>query len=130
MLGSEQAGFIDSVGIDLFTKMLKDEINKLKGIVVEEEEKSQPLLDVNTYVDDNYIDDEDLKIEIHKMINEIDSYKKLLEVKTKIEDRFGKVNEKLIIYMYEEWFETMAKKLRVKRVKQTNNEVEIFLIKK
>ena len=129
MLGSEQAGFIDSVGIDLFTKMLKDEINKLKGIVVEEEEKSQPLLDVNTYVDDNYIDDEDLKIEIHKMINEIDSYKKLLEVKTKIEDRFGKVNEKLIIYMYEEWFETMAKKLRVKRVKQTNNEVEIFFDK-
>ena len=40
ILGSAQAGFIDSVGIELFTKMLKNEIDKLKGVYVKE--KNQP----------------------------------------------------------------------------------------
>lgn len=34
VLGSEQSGFIDSVGIDLYLKMLKEEVDKLKGINV------------------------------------------------------------------------------------------------
>ena len=31
--------------------------------------------------------------------------------------------------MYEEWFEALANKLKIKRVKQTNNTVEIMLDK-
>ena len=32
ILGSEQSGFIDSIGIDLYLKMLKEEVDKLKGV--------------------------------------------------------------------------------------------------
>lgn len=128
-LGSEQAGFVDSVGIELFTQMLKQEIDKLKGIEVTEEVDSQPLIEVDTYIDDNYVKEEELKIEIHKKINEIDSYDKLLSVQKELEDRFGKISDKLLIYMYEEWFESLANKLKIKRVKQTNNTVEIMLDK-
>ena len=128
-LGSEQAGFVDSVGIELFTQMLKQEIDKLKGIEVNEEVDTQPLIEVDTYIDDNYVKEEELKIEIHKKINEIDSYDKLLSVQKELEDRFGKISDKLLIYMYEEWFESLANKLRIKKVKQTNNTVEMMLNK-
>ncbi len=128
-LGSEQAGFVDSVGIELFTQLLKQEIDKLKGIDVVEEEDTPPLIEVDTYIDDNYVKEEELKIEIHKKINEIDSYDKLMAVLKELEDRFGKVSDKLLIYMYEEWFEALANKLKIKRIKQTNNTVEIMLDK-
>ncbi len=128
-LGSEQAGFVDSVGIELFTQMLKQEIDKLKGIEVNEEVDTQPLIEVDTYIDDNYVKEEELKIEIHKKINEIDSYDKLLSVQKELEDRFGKISDKLLIYMYEEWFESLANKLKIKKVKQTNNTVEMMLNK-
>lgn len=128
-LGSEQAGFVDSVGIELFTQMLKQEIDKLKGIEVNEEVDTQPLIEVDTYIDDNYVKEEELKIEIHKKINEIDSYDKLLSVQKELEDRFGKISDKLLIYMYEEWFESLANKLKIKKVKQTNNTVELMLDK-
>ena len=36
ILGSEQSGFIDSIGIDLYLKMLKEEVDKLKGVKIEE----------------------------------------------------------------------------------------------
>lgn len=127
ILGSEQAGFIDNIGIELYLKILNEEVAKLKGETIEEEvvKDEKPLLTVETHIDDSYVEDTDLKIEIHKMINEIDSYNKLLSVKKELEDRFGKLNEKIITYMYEELFESFAKKKEVEEVHQTKNFIEL-----
>ena len=130
LLGSEQAGFIDSVGIDLYLKMLNDEINTLNLGKVneqdeEEEEDSKPLISVTTHIDEGYVSDDDLKIEIHRKINTIEDSNSFNLVKSELEDRFGKVNEDLIIYMYEEWFEKLAKKMKISHVNQTKNSIEM-----
>ena len=132
ILGSEQAGFIDAVGIELFLEMLNEEVNKLKGIENKKENKDEntPVIDVDTTIDDKYIQDEDLKIEIHKLINTIDSKEKIKEIKAEIEDRFGKVDEKLEIYMYEEWLEKLVKELNITNIRQTKNFIEIPINKK
>lgn len=127
ILGSEQAGFIDNVGIDLYLKILNDEVKRLKGEEVEVEKvtDTKPLIEVETHIEDSYVEENELKIEIHKKINEIDSYNKLLEVKSELEDRFGKLDENLIIYMYEEWFEALAKQKHIESVKETKNFIEL-----
>ena len=131
ILGSEQSGFIDTIGIELYLKMLKEAVDKIKGIYVEEEVDenldNRSLIDVETHIDDNYIKDDDLKIEIHKMINSVNSMDKLNEVKAVLEDRFGKVSRELEIYMYEEWFEKLASRLEIRRVKQTKIMVDLEL---
>lgn len=129
ILGSEQAGFIDTVGVELFLKMLNDEVNKLKGIEVKEEDTqdTQPLIEVATTIDDSYVMEEDLKIEIHKKINQIDSRETLENIKTELEDRFGTLNDEIIIYMYEELFEHMASDLKIYKVNQTKNFISITL---
>ena len=83
-------------------------------------------MDVDTHISDDYVFDNDLKIEIHKKINEIDSYKKLLAVQSELEDRFGKLDENMIIYMYEEWFEKLARQLSIIDVRTTKNSIEII----
>ncbi len=127
ILGSEQAGFVDSVGIELYLNMLNEEVNKLKGISVSEEKEQQALINVTTTIDDSYVADTDLKIEIHKKINTINSYDKLNQVKEDIEDRFGKISEDLLIYMHEEWFEKLARNLKIEKIRQTDNFIEITL---
>ncbi len=130
ILGSEQAGFIDSVGIELFMEMLNEEILKLQGKeVIKESGKQNPLIEVETFIDDTYVNDNDLKIEIHKKINTIDSYDSLNKVREELEDRFGKLSDELIIYMHEELFEKYAEKLGINEIKQTKNTVEITLNK-
>ena len=130
LLGSQQAGFIDSVGIELFLEMLKEAIQKLEGKELPpKDEKPSTLVEVATSIGNDYVTEEELKIEIHKKINTIDSYNKLLEVKSELEDRFGKVSEELIIYMHEEWFEKLASKLNITQIKQTKNFIEITLPK-
>ena len=128
ILGSEQAGFINSVGIELYLKMLNEEVNTLKGIKNEEKNNvEQPLLYVETTIDDNYVEETELKIEIHKKINEIDSYDKLLEIKDELEDRFGDINDSILIYMHEEWFEKLANKYNITKIRQTNNFIDVTL---
>ncbi len=131
LLGSQQAGYIDSIGIELFMQMVNEEVNKLQGkeIVNNESKDKMPLIDVETSIDDNYVSDEDLKIEIHKKIGTINSIKSLQNVKTELEDRFGKLSENLIIYMHEELFEKYAEKLNINQIKQNKNSIEITLSK-
>ncbi len=130
ILGSEQAGFVDTVGIDLFMKMMEEEIDRLNGKRIEEEETNQSLINVDTHIDDNYVSDEDIKIEIHQKINEINSLDSLNTIKYELEDRFGKIDQKLEIYMYEEWFEKLAKNLNIVTVVQNNKEIEIEILEK
>ncbi|MBQ2872689.1 MAG: transcription-repair coupling factor [Bacilli bacterium] len=133
ILGREQSGFIDTIGIDLYLKMLNEAIRKAKGEVICEEEdttkKDIPLISVSTHIDDNYVMDSELKIAIHKKINEVDSYDSFCSVKEELEDRFGKLSEDLEIYMYEEWFEKIARNLGITEVVDGKNSVDITLPK-
>ena len=128
IFGASQAGFVDSVGISLYMKMIEDEIKRQQGEFTPEEDKeTQALINVSTHISDTYVTDEDIKIEIHQKINEIDSYEKMLEIKNELEDRFGKVTADMLVYMYEEWFEKLAKKYNIKQVVQTDRSIEITL---
>lgn len=128
IFGASQAGFVDSVGISLYMKMIEDEIKRQQGEFTPEEDKeTQALINVSTHISDTYVTDEDIKIEIHQKINEIDSYEKMLEIKNELEDRFGKVTADMFVYMYEEWFEKLAKKYNIKQVVQTDRSIEITL---
>ncbi len=132
ILGSEQAGFIDSVGIDLYLKILEEEVLKIQNHIsedsMEESEElndSKPLINVSTHIKDSYVDEDDLKIEIHKLINSIENHDSFNKVKNELEDRFGKVSEDLVIYMYEEWFEKLVKRLNISNVHQNRNSIEL-----
>ena len=127
ILGSEQAGFVDSVGINLYMQMIEEEMRKLKGEEVQTEEEKQSLVDVSTHISDEYTTDDEIKIEIHQMINEVESQESLKKVKEELEDRFGKVDETMLIYMYEEWFEKLARSLNITKVTQIERFVEIEL---
>lgn len=51
------------------------------------------------------------------------------QVKCELEDRFGKINEDMLIYMHEEWFEKLAKKIPIKNFRQTKNSIELSFTK-
>ncbi len=127
ILGSEQAGFVDSVGINLYMQMIEEEMKRLKGEEIKEDTSPTSLIDVSTHISDDYVKDDEIKIEIHNKINEVDSKESLERIKNELEDRFGQVSEELIIYMYEEWFEKLANTLNITRVTQTKSFIELEL---
>ncbi len=128
LLGSEQAGFIDAVGLDLYTKMVNEEVEKLEGRFEEEpSENENHILNGSNHISDKYVDDENIKIEIHKLINSIKDKRDFDTVKNELEDRFGKIDEKIELYMLERCTEGLLKELGVKKILTIQKKITVVL---
>ena len=140
LLGTEQSGYIDSVGIDLFMEILKEEIEKGKEKEKEqpearEAEKTEPdtspniKLPTSRTIPDAYISDDDTKIELHKRFNRLESSNDYLLLKEEMEDRYGEIPDKVRNYMLEKLYERLATNVGVEKVRQTKTETIFTLTK-
>ena len=62
ILGSEQAGFIDSVGVDMYLELINESINNIDED--NEEANNVHSLEVQTHIDEKYSDESDIVIDI------------------------------------------------------------------
>lgn len=113
LLGREQAGFIDSVGVDMYIELINEELN---GNVEEVEENQVKIDDVSNHIGYEYSEEDSIVIEIHQKISQISSKAELDVLVNEIEDRFGVVSDDLLIYMYQELVEKVINKLQIKVV--------------
>ena len=91
VLGTEQHGYMEAIGYDLYCKLLEESVLHKKGEVVKEKPQAKIDFAVNAFIPENYISNHQLKIEIYKKIAAIESRKDLELVYEEIEDRFGTV---------------------------------------
>ncbi len=90
ILGPEQAGFIDSIGLDLYLKMLNE--------VIEERKTGQPtippkpvkLFQIDAYIPSDYASKED-KIQLYQMIENAKNLAELKDIKRQMRDIFGRL---------------------------------------
>lgn len=133
ILGSEQSGFMDSIGIDLYLEMLKDEIAIQRGEKVDPDEISTPKptikVQVNKYIDNNYVANDFIKIEIHRKIANIKSREDINSLIDELKDRFGVPSNEVILYMYEKLFEYLAIEKGIEKIRETKNNVSFILSK-
>lgn len=129
MLGSEQAGFIDSIGIELYMEMINEKMQEISGEKIEDKEDNKNLINVQTHISDYFAKDETIKIEVHKRINEITSKEKLKIVESELTDRFGTLNENILIYMYQRLFEELSRQNNITQLNKTENIIEIIIPK-
>ncbi|MDR2867379.1 MAG: transcription-repair coupling factor [Acholeplasmatales bacterium] len=112
ILGSEQSGFIDSVGIELYLKLVQDSI---KGIDSDQElskyTKKDGLNIHGHYIDENYINNDDVRLEIHRKIMAISQLKDATNIIEELVDRFGKITSNMENYIYEVLFQKTIYKL-------------------
>ncbi|TJY38570.1 transcription-repair coupling factor [Cohnella pontilimi] len=95
LLGAEQHGFIASVGFDLYSQMLSEEINKLKSerygaeAVPVQPVHTQLDLGVDAYLPPDYIYDSIQKIEIYKKVAASSTLEDVADLFEELTDRFG-----------------------------------------
>ena len=89
ILGAQQSGHIAAVGYELFCQLLEDAVKELKE--KEPVERTDPFieLDVGARLDEDYIPDAKLKIEVYRKLSRAKSEEELVDFIAGIEDRFG-----------------------------------------
>lgn len=89
LLGSQQHGFIDAVGFDMYSQMLAEAVDRKQGSQKTEKTVTEIDLGIDAYLPTTYIEDERQKIEIYKRIRELDSQEMFEELEADLLDRFG-----------------------------------------
>lgn len=68
LLGPRQHGFINSIGLDMYIKLLNGEISKLRGTEVREERETAVDLNLPAHIPSDYIEDEMERLNYYKKI--------------------------------------------------------------
>ena len=94
LLGPEQSGFIDTVGIDMYIEMLNEAIEKKKGNVVEKPvELKHVNVSMNSYIPKNFSPDDYDKLGMYQKIDAIVTEEELDQFKNDVIDQYGRLPE-------------------------------------
>ncbi|MBB6447469.1 transcription-repair coupling factor [Bacillus benzoevorans] len=129
LLGAQQHGFIDSVGFDLYSQMLKEAIEERRR---EHTDEPRPVsieidLDIDAYIPDLYISDGQQKIEMYKRFRGVKDLEDITELQEEMIDRFGEYPEEVRYLFKVAEIKVFAVLVGVESIKQVKDEVTILL---
>lgn len=128
LLGAQQHGFIDSVGFDLYSQMLKE--------AIEERQTDQPKkkaidleidLQVDAYIPQTYISDGRQKIDMYKRFRSITELQELEELQEEMIDRFGEYPVEVDYLLQIAKVKVFAIQERVELIKQDKEVISILI---
>lgn len=134
MLGAQQYGFIDTVGLDLYTQLLSEAVvHAREGSNFEVASFEVPKLEfdfptkVDAYIPDFYINDESTKIEIYQKIKNVTNETEYNDIIDELIDRFGDFPDD-VKYLIDLTFLKNVTEPYLEKTKSTKNSIE-FIIK-
>lgn len=126
ILGPEQAGFIDSVGIDLYLKMLSEAIEEKKTGQILEEPKAAQLFNVEAYIPANYAEKKD-KIELYQEIESAKTIDALAKVGQRMRDVYGRLPREVETLIKQKRIDLLSSGKAFTELVELNDEISIVL---
>ncbi|MCI0695333.1 transcription-repair coupling factor [candidate division KSB1 bacterium] len=102
MLGAEQSGFIDSLGFDLYCKILEEAVQEARleefpqeaiAAISEKKEECRVELDGDAYLPDDYVEMPAERVAIYRRLAEAKKLSDIAAVQEELADRFGRLPE-------------------------------------
>ncbi len=116
VLGKEQHGHIAKVGYDMYCKLLKEVVEEISGGEIVSESDVDMKVDIDAYLDPEYIPSNNEKIKVYKDIAALQNIEELKEMQLDLKDRYGEANDGLCNLMYVAVIKNMAQEIGVKTV--------------
>ncbi len=126
LLGREQHGYIESVGYDLYLKLLSEAVLEEKGEVAKELTEAQIVIDRSAHIPESYISSSAGRMEMYKKISLIRNVEDKDEVVDELIDRFGdmpRVTERLINVSLARALASVAK---ITRVEERDGRITLY----
>lgn len=122
LLGKQQHGFIDSVGYDMYTQLLKEAVAKKQGhhdaTPAQQETDAELILGVLAYLPEDYVADNAQKIELYTRIRQARTDDDFADIEADMLDRFGDMPDEV------------ARLLLVGQIKQLADQAQVTNIRR
>lgn len=123
ILGECQSGHVETIGYELYVRMLEESIREVKGEKLNLKEQTQIELSVDAYIPSNYITDNNQKIDMYNKIARIESREDLNEIFEELIDRFGDVPKAVVNVMNVSYLKSISTKLNFSKISERNKSV-------
>jgi transcription-repair coupling factor (superfamily II helicase) len=89
LLGGEQSGQIDSVGFEMYMKLLEETVRELKGEELEDDARAVVNLRVDLRVDESYVADMNQRLTVYRRVAAARTDRELATVLEEVRERYG-----------------------------------------
>ncbi len=131
LLGPDQSGFIDTVGIDMYIEMLQKAIAEKQGIIIEQQ--AEPLAKVNVkvdaYIPKNFAPEDLEKINLYKRVDAVRSLRGLNDLIEEISDIYGHLPAVVSLLFEKKRLEILLSEDRIQSFKEQAAFVELVFTK-
>ena len=100
ILGPEQSGHINSIGLELYMELLNDAMNELKGGDAEPNFKVDVQANFNAYIPDSYISNDSQRLKFYKILSSAKTEERLESEIEVISDQFGPLPIEVLTLIY------------------------------
>ena len=130
MLGKEQHGHMTAVGYDLYCKMLNEAVKKEKGEITEDTFSTLVDVNIEAFLPDAYVSDEEQRIDIYKRIALIDSEDARDDMLDELVDRFGEPKKCVQNLLWVAMLRVKAHDAYIKAIEQKGDIIRITMYEK
>ena len=130
LLGEMQSGHMEAVGYDLYCKMLNEAVRSKKGIESVEDVMVSVDINVDAYIPDSYILNENQKIDIYKRIAGIESLSEKEDMIEELTDRFGELPRAVINLIDIAYMRVLAAKVYITDIKEEDRRIKLTIYEK
>lgn len=124
MLGPEQAGFIDSVGLDLYLKLLNEAVEERKTGVPLLPPKESKMFAIDAYIPGEYASEED-KLSLYQELDDAKSEADVVRFSKKIRDIYGRIPDEVRLLMEKKKLDLLSDFEEFDEVKDFPNRLDI-----
>lgn len=126
ILGPEQAGFIDSIGLDMYIKLLNEAVQDKMNPHEENQIEANPELSLDAYIPKEYASDSD-KIGLYQEILMAPSLEDLASLKDKTKDIYGELPDEVDKLFVKRTIDLLVREGQVENLSEVYQKVEIVL---
>ena len=125
ILGPEQHGHMEAVGYEMYCKLLDETVKELQGEKVVEEVDTQIDLKVTAYIPNDYIENQNQKIETYQDIANLENEEQISEIIDELIDRFGEIPTEVTNLIEIARIKILARNLKILSIIQKQENVVI-----
>lgn len=95
ILGAEQSGHIEAIGLEFYMDLLQEAIAEIKGEPQVSAKNIEIQAPFSTYIPNSYITDNALRLKFYKRLSNSNQLERLEEISTELTDAFGMIPKEL-----------------------------------
>ena len=118
LLGAEQHGYIDSVGYDLYVKILNEAVREERGEVEKKKVESQIDVRANAHIPESYVQSSAQRMEMYKKISLILTPEDESDIADEFMDRFGDMPKPVTRLLAVALTKALAERAGIERVEE------------